>query len=169
MNFVSIGETVPNVLKYIDMDAAVVDVSDCGIDVYVLYKNPDAFEVAQFEPGCPVKVKLLRLKDVILFLFKIGDLKWFSVPYSVHLSRNLDTLERVEGGNGYAMRIMLIDSHTAKLVKLRLTVLPTKESNILYELVSEQENMDFDPFEYSRNVENILRAYTTKQLIKFAR
>jgi len=147
-------------------DSNIVEVSDSGIDVYVLMRKPSKSEIKQISAGSEFKLKLLEMEGIIFFILKFGDLEWSDAPYSVHLSKGQTYLRDVPDGNGYAVTIYVIDTSSGELVLQRFTGLDTCTSRELKEIVERQKTLPFNKSEYAVTINNIYRTYSTMDLLE---
>lgn len=147
-------------------DSNIVNVSDSGIDVYVLMRKPSKNEIKQMRAGSEFKVKLLEMYGVIFFLLKFGNLEWSDAPYNVNLSTGVTYLQDVPDGSGYAVKIYLIDTSSGELVCQRLTSLDTCTSRELKEMVERQKALPFNKIEYAIAINNIYEMYLTMNLLE---
>ena len=147
-------------------DSNIAEVSDSGIDVYVLMRKPSKSEIKQISAGSEFKLKLLEMEGVIFFLLKFGDLDWSDAPYNVHLGKGQPHLKDVPDGSGYAVRIYLIDTLSGELMRQRFTGLDTCTSRELKEMVGRQNALPFNKTEYAVAINNIYGMYSTMDLLE---
>lgn len=143
------------------------DITDSGALVRVAFPYPTEKEIEQFESDKDFKVGYYKEKNVIVMLFKFGDLNWMDAPYSVHLSRNLTKLDDVTTNEGLALTIVFVDASTGIVKNLRLIGLPNGLTKELFADIKKQKELSFDGFD--ENLGNIYRKYSTKQLVNVSR
>lgn len=166
MECYTVGKVYQGVVNH--QEGSVFDIDDCGISLHVYMKKPTAHEIEQFASGKPFEMKLAQLRNVILPMFKFGDMDWMDAPYTVHLSRNLTKLEVPANGNGLAMTVHLYDTQTGKLLCNRLLSLSAEISRGFIKMVMEQKEKPFYEQDYLDNIRSIYTAYPTRKLLKMA-
>ena len=82
-----------------------------------------AQEKEQFAPQKKLTVRYTVIGDVCYFTFMFGDMPWADCPFSPALYRNLGkntTFPDIEDGQGLALTVLLIDTGTGELCRVRL-------------------------------------------------
>lgn len=82
MQKIGVGTIIEN--KINSPEGVQVNMSDSGIDVLVLLREPSNDEIGVFEAKqMPFQMKLAVEGDVIFFLFKFGEMPWMDAPFRI--------------------------------------------------------------------------------------
>lgn len=146
-------------------EGAIFDISDTGCNLILYFKSPSQKEIDSVKNGT-MKIGFYTEKELILMLFKIGDMNWIDSPYSVHLSKELTKIQDIPEGKGLSLNMYLIDTYTGVLKSIRLLGLPTNFSCKLKVAIEKQKGIPFDNFDIRLN--EVYAKYSAKELIKFA-
>jgi len=139
------------------------DFTNSGAELYLMFDRPAKTEIENIKRG-NIELAVYPADEVLFMLFKFGSLNWIDVPYSVHLSKDLE-LQEVEEGKGYALHVTLIDASTGIVEVLRLIGLSTKFSIQLRKLIMSQKEKPFDIKAYNNKINHIYNNYSTKDLV----
>ena len=142
----TLGEKCPELAG---SEGTLFDLSDtCGI-LIIRIESPTKKDLDQFGKGSPIRAALTTYKDVILLLFKFGEMPWQVCPFTVHLAPLLKKITPPDS-DGYAVNIVVCD--TEGLVhKLDLISLPLDISTALFEEMLVQSRYIFDMEAYRIN------------------
>lgn len=147
-------------------EGAIFNMTDSGASLYVFFENPTSHEQEQFKASHPLEIKTLEMKDVLIMLFKFGDLPWFEAPYNVHLSPNWNNIPNsVTGNSGFALTIHLFDTTDGKLVHNRLYTIPHDISVEILKAVQHQQKMEYSDTQYDQHMREVCFKYTTDELV----
>lgn len=145
------------------------DIDDSGATMLVFFQNPTAEEVKQFMSGKGFEIRFTELYGVIMITVKIGNLNWMDVPYSPHLSKNLEKFQIPNEGQGLGLTLILIDTTTGEVKHLRLLGLSERFTRRLLGAVMEEKTRDFDKAEYNNSINKIFSTYRTSQIVKLSK
>lgn len=148
-------------------DICQFDMTDSGAVMTVFYSAPNSKEIQNFKTGA-VKIALTVRSGIIFLLIKFGDMAWMDMPYTVHLSPRLTSLQALESTQGYGLTVVLVDRATGTIKALRLLGLPNRFSNEFRKLAVEQQSQDFSPVSYDRALNSVYNNYSTADLLKTA-
>jgi len=148
-------------------DQCVFDMQDGGgiLNLFLSHLTDDDTNAVRREKK---KVALTVKDGVIFLLIKFGGLRWMDVPYSVHLSRRLTTLQKPGINDGYAIQISLVSLPDGIIRGLVLISLPNRLSTALYNAIEDQRREPFDIVEYQARIHRIYATYSSDDLLSFA-
>lgn len=150
-------------------EGTLLDISDDGAVMFVFFNSPTAQEIEQFQGQKRFEIRLARIKNIMMFLAKIGNLEWMDFPYSPHLSKNLTELKQLEAGVGLALTVMLVDALTGEVKAIRLLGLSERFTKVVFRAINEEKMKAWNQMEYNMNISDVYRKYSTKTLVNFAR
>lgn len=142
------------------------DIDDNGANLFIYFNNPTNEEIKEITKGY-IKLGYYKEGNVILMLFKFGNQQWMDAPYSIHLSKNLSTLQEVTEGKGYAVNVYLVNASNGILEGIRLVGMNNRISKMLREDLIKQKEMSFE--NYDINLQNIFRKYSTRVLVSMSK
>lgn len=142
-----------------------IDLSEDGFTVIISLKDPSENEIQNVKNG-KLKVGYFSYKDVLLFLFKFGDMNWMDAPFNINLSKTLE-LQELSQDHGYACTIILINSNDAVVKGIRLIGLSNAISNRLKREINIQKEDVFIKSVYATNLQ-MLYTKKTKDIIKLS-
>lgn len=145
------------------------DITDGGAVLIVLFRSPDANEIAQFQSGKPFEIRFTELNDVIMVTTKIGNLDWVDAPYNANLSPNLNKFELPNEGQGLGLTVIFADSDTGEVKNIRLLGLSTNFTRKLFGCVMENKTKPFSQANYYAKVDALMKKYTTRDIVKLSR
>lgn len=146
-------------------EGTLFEMTDLGAILFCYYSNPTPEEIEDFNHG-QVQYGYFKNKNVIIMLFKFEDNPWIDAPYSVHLSKNLIELNRINEGNGLSITVILVDADTGIVKNIRAFALSNRFSNKLIEDIKIQKNMSFNGF--NSNLNMIYSSYSARELMNRA-
>lgn len=162
-----IGEKYPNTIGH--NDEIKFDLTDGGVIIPIYMRKPNANEISQLMEGAGIKMAYVARDNVIIMLFKFGDLNWMDAPYTPHLSKNLTHLPgTVSPSEGFSAHLMLFDTSNGELMTQRLFSLRSKLSNDLIHEIRKIVDKPFDLKAYSCDISAAYR-YSTDELVKQAK
>ncbi|MEG0051192.1 MAG: hypothetical protein RR712_03355 [Terrisporobacter sp.] len=164
MQSLKVGEQFKeNINKY--DEGCKFDITDSGCILTIFYNNPTEEEINDIKIG-KIQYGYYRENNVIFMLFKFGGQEWMDCPYSIHLSKSLTELQKIEEGLGYAINIYLVDAATGIINAIRLIGSNTRFSKMLIKDLLKQKEMRIDNYEINLNA--IYNKLSTKELVKRA-
>ncbi len=166
MELLALGRVLPQFIGV--SDQAFFDIDDSGAILIVIYKNPNEYEIAQFQGKTPFEMREILLGDAIMTMFKIGDLNWIDAPFSPHLSKNLTKLDMPNELQGLNLIIVFIDSFNGEIKSLRVVGMSNHFTKFLYKDIYQTWMKEFDRTKYNSELQEIYAKYTTKKLSKMA-
>lgn len=143
------------------------DIADDGASLTICFETPNNQEIGDIKNG-DLQFGLFVKDNIIFLLSKFGKMNWMDAPYHIALSKNLNTLLTIDEGLGYACNIALVDTRTGEIKALRLISFSTDFSRKLRGEIVEQSNKPFNNQEYSFNLNNIMKNYTTKDMVRLS-
>lgn len=163
MNKFEVGKVVDGI--NVNGEDIRIDVTDEGINLIVAFSSPTGDEIESFKTG-NIQTGIFNKDDVLLFLFKFGNLAWVDVPYNVHLSKHLTGIQEIEDGEGLSLTILFIDSKTKILKALRLIGLPTRLSREIKSRIETQKQELFDIDNYKYSIQKLF-GMQTKEIVNY--
>lgn len=117
-----------------------------------------------------IKIDLVYKSGVIFFLFKISGLIDVSdIAFNINLCHeDAKEIMDIESDKGYACQIILTEGKTGIIKAMRVVSFTNKMSVKLNECMKEQLNNPVTQGAYNKIVDNIQRAYTSKELQKYS-
>lgn len=161
-----VGKKYPVALGH--QEGMYFDIDDAGGSLVCYFNSPTPHEIEQFKSGMPFELRMVTLSDIIFMLIKIGDLNWMDAPYTPHLSPNLTKIELPQEGTGLAVTLQLFDCNTGRFEHQKFISLSNSFTLKLLGEVIELGHKDFDSEKYQKNINEVYRKYTTKQLVSLA-
>ena len=132
----------------------------------MFYRSPTKSEIRNISDG-PLEIRFVSKNEIIFALAKFGDLPWLDAPYSVHLSEPF-VFQEMSKTQGFGLHIILVNAATGIIMAMRMAGLPHDFSKKLQNAIEVQRKMPFNQATYDVKLENLYRAYTTKDLVKMA-
>lgn len=159
-----VGKKYPSVILH--QDEIKFDITDGGTIIPIYMRKPTANEISQLMEGTSIKMAYVARENVIIMLFKFGNLNWMDAPYTPHLSKNLTHLpDTVSPNEGFSAHLMLFDTSNGELMAQRLFSLRSKLSNDLIHEISKMMEKPFDLKAYNSDIAAAYR-YSTDELVK---
>ena len=159
-----VGKKYPGIIG--NRDEVKFDLTDGGAIIPIYMRKPTANEVSQLSEGTSVKMAYVARNNVLIMLFKFGDLNWMDAPYTPHLSKNLTHLpDAVLPDEGLAAHLILFDTSNGELMTQRLFSLRSKLSNDLIREIGKMMEKPFDLEAYKSDIAAAYR-YSTDELVK---
>lgn len=141
------------------------NITDSGCDLFLFLGSPTNKEIEACKDG-KISIGFYRDNEVIIMLFKFGDMPWMDAPYSVHLSKSLTEIKPITDGMGLSLNIILTDGNSGIIKAMRLVGLPTRFSRELSDEIKKQKQIPFKNFDVE--LQKIYMKYKTKDLVKLA-
>lgn len=170
MEMVKIGELYRKEKTRYD-EGTRLNITNNGLFLEIYFNKPTEDEIKSLTSDAPYKIGLFKKDGILFFLAKFGNLNWLDAPYSIGLSKYIDSinLNELKSGQGYALNVALIDASTGKLVHYRLIGLQNRFSQILKKEFDKQKELGaVDRMEYTNTLNKIYRAYSTNNMVKDA-
>lgn len=128
--------------------------------------NPSKKEVIAYSSGS-VNIKLVLIEDVIFITFKIADLDWSDVAFSIFLdfidkAGNFE--KKLQDSNPIKLYLVLYDADTRDVLVKRALNPPEDFSNSLKNAVIKQYNTQLSFNEYRKNVDEVYNKYSSAHL-----
>lgn len=140
---------------------------DAGFILCAMLNGISAEEKEQFAPQKKLTVRYTVIGDVCYFTFMFGDMPWADCPFSPALYRNLGkntTFPDIEDGQGLALTVLLIDTGTGELCRVRLIGLGHDFSVQWQEWAKKAAEKPLSFEEYSRQIDETYREYASVDL-----
>lgn len=141
-----------------------IDNDNCSLQIYF---GDTEEKIRQAITTEDLKYGYFKEDNVIIMLFKFGNLEWMDVPYSVHMSKNFTELKEVTGAKGFLLNIYIINAKTGIVEDVRLVELDTRLSNMLGNDILEQKDREYDEFYTKLN--EFYRKYSIKALVSMSK
>ena len=166
MEILEVGKPFPGGKGH--AEGALLDIDDAGATLTVYFNGPTENEIRQFEQNSPFEIRFVVLKGIIVFTVKIGNLNWMDAPYSPHLGGKVEKITFPKESEGLALSLILVDTKTGILMSIRFLGLSTNFTKKLWGEIIEQKMQSFDRVEYYAKVNELLRKYTTKEIVNMS-
>lgn len=152
------------------VDGVQFDINDSTSVLVFKYNKPSAKELKAFESSNSFEIRSITLNAVSYILVKMGGLEWVDAPYTPHLSLDLTHLPNLKDNKkmGLGLLILLIDTSTGEVCKMRMVGLGNRFSQLLIKDVEELSQLSFDTTLYHMSIRNTYSKYTTSALVKLA-
>lgn len=144
-----------------------IDMSDSGMSILLYFDHPTEEEIKEVMAGNSLEIRMLPMKESMIFLIKFGVMAWMDAPYSPHLSKNFSGMQPLDG-KGIATTITLFDTRTGELKEIRLLSLSNSFSQLIAKNIEEYKKKEFDAKEYYTYISKLFSAYTTKDFVKMS-
>lgn len=140
---------------------------DTGFILYTMLNGISADEKEQFAPQKKLTVRYTIIGDVCYFTFMFGDMPWVDCPFSPAIYNAIGkkaTFPEIEDGKGLSLTVLLIDTGTGELCRVRLIGLGHDFSLQWQEWAKEaaEKQLPFD--EYNRQIDETYREYASVAL-----
>ena len=156
------GETYPGLVMAIDGQQ--LDIDTDGIFVNVSRWDLAEDEINEFRNG-DIEYCVRYIGNIIFVMFKIGELRWFHIPYNIHLKKGTNTLSRLTEDNGYNCTLAVNDRTSGKLVVVRAFELSYDVSKFIDECVDKQLSKPFNISHYDTMLNFIYSTMPTEMLV----
>lgn len=143
------------------------DFTQAGGNLYLFLNKPAMSEIESIKNG-KLQVGFCTRGEAIFMLFKFKGMEWMDAPYTVHLSKKLESLEQLDIGMGYSLMIHLVDASNGILKVLRLVGMSTSFSSKLRKALMQQQQMSFNNARYDACIGDVYGRYTTDHLVQLA-
>lgn len=138
-----------------------------GFKLIISKKNPGVEEVKRNVKEGNLTFTYYKEKNVIVMLFKFGNLEWIDYSFSIYKTINKTMeLEELEDNRGFLLDVYLADITYKDNIKyefLEKFQIEHKKSKLLREDILRQKNMDSKDFDINAN--NIRENYSNKKLV----
>jgi len=161
-----VGEVIPQFIGH--AEGTLFDFNSSGATMIVFFDNPMPDEVEQFESGKNFEMRMTELSGIIFITAKIGNLSWMDFPYSPHLSNEKPVFKDIRVDTGYSLSLMLVNSQSGKLERLRLIGMSERFSKEFKKVSEVTLEKPFDRNNYYDNLNALYRRYATRQIVKMS-
>nr|DAG39606.1 MAG TPA: hypothetical protein [Bacteriophage sp.] len=148
-------------------EGAVFEMTEGGPILFCNYIAPTQAEIEAFQAGKRAEFRLVRLGGILFVLSRFGSLPWVDSPFTIQLSRAA-AIPEIPEGSGYGLTIVLLDKATSIVKSLRLIGLSTDFSRALRDEVLSDASKPLDIVEYYASVNEVMRRYSTKDMVKMS-
>ena len=167
MNTLAVGNRYPEFIN--QPDGGRFELTDSGAMLITTFYWPMKNEIEQFAVDKRFEIRFVQIHDVIMVTAKIGDFHWMDMPYTPHLSQHLTGLTVPKNDEGLTLQILLFDTATGELKKIRAIRLGNRFTKGLFKAVMDVKAKPFDIEQYDETVDTIYTTYTTRQLARMSR
>lgn len=158
----TVGQVIPEYRGR--QEGVYLSIDGTGLTVSCLYDSPTSKERHAFKERAPLAVCVARKYDLMVMCLRFGAQPWVDCTYTPHIGAE-PILQPVEGGQGYAMIVRLVDTSTGILVAQRLVSLGTEISIEIRRIVDEIQHTEFDAEQYNRQIKTLYSIYSTEDLV----
>ncbi|MDU2121833.1 MAG: hypothetical protein E7E64_04800 [Clostridium celatum] len=141
-----------------------------GFKLIISKKNPGVEEVKRNVKEGNLTFTYYKEKNVIVMLFKFGNLEWIDYSFSIYKTINKTMeLEELEENRGFLLDVYLADiteNDNIRYEFLEKFQIEDKKSKLLREDILRQKEMDSKDFDINAN--NIRKNYSNKKLADIA-
>ena len=141
-----------------------------GFKLIISKKNPGVEEVKRNVKEGNLTFTYYKEKNVIVMLFKFGNLEWIDYSFSIYKTINKTMeLEELEENRGFLLDVYLADiteNDNIRYEFLKKFQIEDKKSKLLREDILRQKEMDSKDFDINAN--NIRKNYSNKKLADIA-
>lgn len=104
-------------------DGYCLEWGETGLTLCAMLNGIKDIEKQQFAPQKKLTVRYTIIKDVCFFTFLFGDMPWADCPFSPTLYSNIGqnpTFPEIDKKQGLSLTVLLIDTNTGELCRIRL-------------------------------------------------
>lgn len=141
------------------------DVTENGGILFIFFNDPIQNEIEQISHGS-FEIGFVKIENVIMMVYKWGDLDWMDAPYTPHLSRYLERYPILDDSIGLALTTILIDTKNRKVKALRVSSLGDDFSRKFIGEAMEEKIKPFNVNLYDNNLQKIYTQYTTDDIVQ---
>lgn len=164
MVFYSVGQVVPEWAT--NEDKCILDYNEtAGFSILYFLNRPNVLERNQFLEDNQFQVAFTVIADVGFFCLKVGRLAWSDCVFSPCLYTPIPEFSPPPPGQGYALKLFLVDSSTGQIQAIRLIGLGHEFTNRLCQWGRENLEKEMTQAEYTRIVNAVYGRYTTNELV----
>ena len=146
--------------------------NDLGLTLYAFLNGVSKDELAEFDVSQTVRVRYTIIDDVCYFLFKFGEMPWANCPFSpsiyTFIGKHCNFPSELKKNNGISLSLLLIDSSTGELLKIRLIGLAYEFSNKWLDWARGVVNKDLPLERYNKKIDGVYMKYSSIELAKKA-
>ena len=143
-----------------------------GFILYAKLKGISDTEKRQFDCDIPLEIRYTTIDDICYFLFRFGNMPWADCPFSPAIYKNVGrTAEfpKVEKNSGFGLQVLLIDTKSGELCKIRLIGLGHDFSKKWREWADKAAAASMPFGEYRKRICATYAKYTSIELAEKAR
>ena len=167
-NLYSVGKLFDKNKTSYSEEGGRIDLTDDGINIILYFHGPHQEEIKSVMEG-NINIGFIKLDSVIFFSLKIGSIPYQTLPYSIHLSGNLSSIEYPNEGEGLPATIFLVDSNNGILKAIRFVGLGNSFSNEFLNAAEKQSHEAFDSVTYNNDVKSNFAKYDDPSFMKLCR
>lgn len=130
------------------------------LTILVALHHPTKQEMAEFKKD--FEIGLWYYRNILVFPYKFGELSG-DYCYNPHMSEKIEV-----GYSNIKILAMMLDSRNGEIKAIRLSELPTDFSNVLNNVVREEQNKLFNKVEYYMNVRQMWENMQTKDIFELS-
>lgn len=138
-----------------------------GLVLFAMLNGISIDEKEQFAPQKELAVRYTVIEDVCYFTFRFGDMPWADCPFSSALYRTAGqkpTFPDIEENEGLSLTVLLIDTSTGELCRMRLIGLGHDFSVKWRDWAVQAAEQTLDFAEYSGRIDKAYRDYASVDL-----
>ncbi|SFE92724.1 hypothetical protein, partial [Peptostreptococcus sp. D1] len=146
------------------LEGVMMNFTNSGVVITCRFTNPTKNEIENFKSG-KIQYKLLYMKNVIVFLIKVGEERWMDIP----LFGNEDIYNAVNTTDSnveYLVTLFLSDNVTGEIKVMRAFSINNNTSKFLNKSLEMQKDKNFSKREYDLALNEIYINYSTQKLLK---
>lgn len=160
-----VGQVLKEHITY--HDSAAIAVQEGFITMFMCYKKPYLRELISFRKK-NFEIRVKKYGSVINFSYHFEGDECYDMCYNPQLSPHINTKAFRNEITHFLM--LFIDADTGKIEAIRYQVLTAKFSNLLADLIEEEQSKQFLVLElFNKEVEKMWCQYTSKELFNNAR
>lgn len=100
-------------------DATYFDMLGSGALLVVALESPSEAECLEYKEMNQFQIGYTVIGDVIMVVFKVGDMPWSDAPYNPHLGQDAVDYD-IQDGMGLALTVVMADSKTGEVKSIRV-------------------------------------------------
>lgn len=146
-----------------------VEWSESGLVLYAMLNGISEREKQQYEPQKELIVRYVIIEDICYFTFSFGDMPWSDCPFSPALYTTIGqkpSFVDIEEEQGLSLPILLIDTSTGELCKVRLVGLGHDFSVEWQEWAKKAAVTELKFAEYNKRIDKTYSEYSSVDLAK---
>ena len=132
------------------------------------YSKPSPQEIYEYSNSKEIEFRYLVLDGVLLFLAKIGKLKWQEAPYNISIMRDCTFAKTEVIEPGVPIYIYLVESETGILKSQRLLKLDVQFSRGLQNAINTLCSQTITISDWNNRLNRIYQKYSTEELARLS-
>lgn len=133
------------------------------------YSKPSSQEIYEYSNSKEIEFRYLVLDGVLLFLVKIGELKWQEAPYNISIMRDCTFAKTEVVEPGVPIYIYLVEAETGILKSQRLLKLDVQFSRDMQNILNSLSNHTITITDWNNRLNRIYQKYTTEELARLSK